>query len=647
MPARRLSPAVVSGLADEYLATTPWDRMRLDVFAESIGICRNTARALLQPRRWADMTSAARAARFDAALKELEADAEHITLRRVALHLRANPNSIGALYTGYIRGLPPIRARRDRVAEAYARVLAEARWREDASIARVRAAAEVVLSGFPDLSANFWRRRALLPKGPKPVLDPSIGIVAPDGGAPLLRSRLRADIASVIWDAYQTECGRPGRPASAARSRFNCFLAAGRLLGTAVPDVRRTTLRDLQSAWLTHDLTTSTLQSARQGLQEVLDLLVGAAIEGADLNGGHVAAAAEWLAGLGIPERRSSEAALTAAESDALVAACGAVIQEASEEAARSGIDGSRGPLWAPAVSDWGLALLILVARFTGLRSQSLTMMRSEDLLEVGPSTYGLVWRHDKKLEEHLAFVPASVGVLMQSYASALTPIRDELAIDQLFVGPGPGGMWAPISAPGLAHRIQGFVRRRVPALADTSIDLSPAILRRTFATRALAEGRSIFAIAAQLGHKTIVTTLGYVRYDRREHPGQVASALDRFGRIVLDRWKSPVLLEDLDADEASALAADAPSHDCVVGLCRCEECVFVASGETPPPCQSCQFLATSPAFFPAWELDLARRKARVEALSADAALGTVAASEAAQIAEIARIFAYLQERVI
>ena len=188
-------------------------------------------------------------------------------------------------------------------------------------------------------------------------------------------------------------------------------------------------------------------------------------------------------------------------------------------------------------------------------------------------------------------------------------------------------------------------MRRRLPALSDAGVGLSPLVLRRTFATRSLAEGRSIFAIAAQLGHAFISTTLGYVDFERRQHPVHVASALDRFGRVVLDRWKTPVLTSDLSEVERASILASAAPRDCGVGLCRCDQCVFIASDQTPPPCQGCEHLVTDPVFFPAWEHDLARRRRRIEELANDATLGTVAAAETAQLAEIERIYADLRAR--
>ena len=53
----------------------------------------------------------------------------------------------------------------------------------------------------------------------------------------------------------------------------------------------------------------------------------------------------------------------------------------------------------------------------------------------------------------------------------------------------------------------------------------------------------------------------------------------------------------------------------------------------------------TDPVFFPAWEHDLARRRRRIEELANDATLGTVAAAETAQLAEIERIYADLRAR--
>jgi hypothetical protein len=292
-------------------------------------------------------------------------------------------------------------------------------------------------------------------------------------------------------------------------------------------------------------------------------------------------------------------------------------------------------------VVDWGLALAILIGRFTGLRADSIATLQVSELGVVGKDTYAILWRHTKKAdpEERLAIVPASLAALLREYDAALAPLRAAIGTDRLFVRPGQSGHWAP--AAELTGAIRSFVARRIPTFAGLSISM----LRRTFATRALAEGRSLAAIAAQLGHAEIRTTLNYTRFEQTVHAVETRAALDRYGRVVLERWKVPALLAEIEPSERGDLERDANRRDCGVGLCRPGACVMLAEA-APPPCLACAHLATGPDFFPAWDHEIEGRRLRVIELErAKPPFLTVAANEVAQLAEIERIYADLKLR--
>src|SRR5205085_8988242 len=125
---------------------------------------------------------------------------------------------------------------------------------------------------------------------------------------------------------------------------------------------------------------------------------------------------------------------------------------------------------------------------------------------------------------------------------------------------------------------------------------LGSTILRRTYATRVLYELPSIAALQAQLGHNDARTTLAYVQHDRFEHPAQVDNALDAFGRKVLARWHTPILIEDLPDAERRALLSVRSAHEQDVGMC-CQRCCVKLDGNHLPPCSLCEHLVSGPEY--------------------------------------------------
>lgn len=531
--------------------------------------------------------------------------------------------------------LPP----NERLQAALELISASAATQDDMTRRMVERAAGTSFDRSPEVLAEFRRRKAGLPMGARSVQAEPGSI--PTGRGFLLSSGLRADVRTLMW-SYLEWSARTGR---AVRARFSNLRTAERVLVRHIPDVRGMRLPQLQRAWAHSDLAGHAAQNARSGLRDLLEVLVLDAIEDESLDGAELARCAEWLAQTRVSEPRPSERALTAAESDDLVAACLRSILAGHEKASSlpdlaAVSTHSRAHASASAIVDWGLALMVLVARFTGLRIESLARLRTADIHEIGPSTYGLTWRHGKKNEERMAVVPASVAFLMLEYARALDPVRRRLDTEVLFIRQGRGGTWAPADA-RMSHKVVVFIRRSSPGLDPEAATLTA--MRRTFATRALAEGRSIYAVAAQLGHVALSTTLGYVKWDRAEHAVETRGALDRFGRVVLDRWHRPRLAEELSESDRAGLYAQAAEVSCEVGLCSAGSCVMLDGPGAPPPCQACEHLVTDPGFFPAWENDLEHRRLRVMHLSGDARFGTVAASEEAQLAEIERIYADLR----
>lgn len=459
----------------------------------------------------------------------------------------------------------------------------------------------------------------------------------------LRRSALRPDVAELAWDVLRDEASYVGRAASNVRGRHASLRLAGVVLGAAIPDVNQLSLAALQTSWFHARLTGSRRRRARAGLLGVCDLLVARSVNSGS-SAVEFARCAEWLEGLAIGEHSATRTALSAEESDTLVSRCVAVI-DAGRERFAAGPDllgastNPRAANSAADIVDWGLALVLLVGRFTGLRAESIADLRVDELAEIGHDTFSVIWRHGKKAEERLAIVPAPLARLLGDYERSLRPVRAALGSDRLFLARSAEGHWGELRTVGIALR--SFTRRRLPGFESMSI----ALLRRTFATRSLAEGRSLAAIAAQLGHQHMATTVRYAQFERAEHAVETRTALDRYGRVVLERWNAPMLMSELEAAKQAEVRSEAQRRDCAVGICSENRCMMLDSGGAPP-CLACRHLVTEPAFFPAWEIELAMRRARIERLSAPGSdLLTVAASEAAQLAEIERIYADVRSR--
>jgi hypothetical protein len=168
--------------------------------------------------------------------------------------------------------------------------------------------------------------------------------------------------------------------------------------------------------------------------------------------------------------------------------------------------------------------------------------------------------------------------------------------------------------------------------------------MRRTYATRELYRGRNLWALRFQLGHEDIKTTLGYIKFDRYEHPAEVRDALDRHGRNILALWKKPLLLQNLDSEERTALLRLRNEREQDVGLCRHEHCLKAAAGN-PPPCSLCEHLVTGPEFFIAWDNELDRRERGIEELRTEYGSDHTVTQLSYQLEQFKANYAYLKGR--
>ncbi len=161
---------------------------------------------------------------------------------------------------------------------------------------------------------------------------------------------------------------------------------------------------------------------------------------------------------------------------------------------------------------------------------------------------------------------------------------------------------------------------------------------------RAFYELPSIAALQAQLGHNNPKTTLAYAQHDRFEHPAQVNHALDAFGRKVLVRWQTPIMIDDLSDAERLALLNVRNAHEQEVGICR-QKCCVKLNGDHLPPCSLCEHLVSGPEYLPFWERENVFRRQQLERLAQTSKAELQLAQMKGQYDRFLANYRYVQER--
>jgi integrase len=450
--------------------------------------------------------------------------------------------------------------------------------------------------GWVDLDAAVWDTRG--------------------GGGPLIeRRRLRADIADHAW-ALMREDLLSGEfsPATWDR-RFRGYILAGEMLGGIVPDITAATVEAVQRAWARYEGGVWKRKSARAAMVRLFSRLFELSKKCREVNGREMLLIAGWLTTIVVSRRaRPASEFLSSQELDAVIEGCLADIR-AGVNCVRAEAELKNGSRWvhyahdAGPVQNWITALMILVMVFTGLRRQSLLKMKVGDWVRIQPGWRALRWRHGKKREEKVLVLPEALAELLDLYVQLTQPLRSRLGTDALFFTVNGKGFWRAARPDScLFFSFRKFVKRHGLVRGMQSLPLSPQILRRTYVTRELYEGRSIWALRLQLGQESIETTADYAKLDRFEHPALTGPALDDYARKSLRLWRAPVQLTELTADERARLLSNKTERDQGVGLCRHDRCKKIDEGSLPP-CSLCEHLVTGPEFLPAWEDELSKRE--------------------------------------
>lgn len=433
----------------------------------------------------------------------------------------------------------------------------------------------------------------------------------------LRRDRLRPDIAAVAWPLLREEALTASPSAGTLSLHYDHCLALSKILGDVVPDIRALTLAALQQAWIRSEASVIVRQGARTMLMRMLEALITqSAADGAQNLQGY-AFALQWLRTLRLRESPPAKSYLSEEEFDHLID-CSlqdtlqglAYMQRLQSASGQEVVD--LHARYAEPVLNWGGGLIILIMAFTGLRRQSIVRLNVEDIAQIGPDVFALVWRHGKPGKQLVAVIPALVAEYLQYYISVTKSVRTYLGTQQIFFARNPSNRWDEMTVQRLDHACKAFASRHGLTHDGSPLRLGSTLLRRTYVTRALYELPNIAALQAQLGHNDAKTTLGYAQHDRFEHPDQVDGALDAFGRKVLARWYKPLLLDDLPDAKRKALLAARITHEQDVGMCLHDCCVKLDENHLPP-CSLCEHLLSGSEYLSAWEREKVRREQQLE----------------------------------
>lgn len=465
-------------------------------------------------------------------------------------------------------------------------------------------------------------RALILPEG-WVDLDGDVWDLRIGSGSRLNRKLLRKDVADIAWPLMRDDLLEKQLACGTVTAQFDGYRYAGELLGSEVPDVREATLERVQRAWLNYKANVVKLEKVRAALKRIFTHLYELSSKVSGIRGEEMFRIASWLY-TSVSTRRDSpnDDYLSDGEMSEVIECCLTDIK-AGLNFTEGGVDLLRFSTLkrrnggAAAVVEWASALMLLLMLFTGLRRQSVVNLQIDDWAEIRPGLFGLVWSHGKKREEQIAVLPTSVALLINQYVQRTARLRAELDTKSVFLTRSFLGYWnAQQKDSSPTQCLQVFAKRHGLERNGRPLKINCLILRRTYVTRELYLGRSIWALRLQLGHAHVQTTKLYAKFDLYEHAAEVGEALDQYGRQALTLWHHPLLLAELDPAERDQLLGLREERDQDVGVCRSDGCLKI-SGGGPPPCSLCEHLVTGPEFLQAWETEKKRRELDLERLRA------------------------------
>ena len=468
-------------------------------------------------------------------------------------------------------------------------------------------------------------------------LDADVWDLSSAGGNRLKRNLLRSDLAELAWTQLMDELLEGQSACATVAHHYYGYRWAGELLGREVPDVREATLEQVQRAWLNYKEKAGKRERACAALRRLFAGLCSPTEEVSDIDRREMLLIAGWLytSASGRPDT-PKEDFLSETEMDEVIACCLSDIK-AGLDFTETNVDlldlttRKKSKDSAAVVVNWGSALMLLLTLFTGLRRESVANFRLGDLVELRPGLFVLVWSHGKKREQKVAVLAGSVALLINQYIQRTTKLRRALGTENVFLTRSGLGYWS--GGQGQNHLrccLQDFIKRHGIVRDGKPLVLNTIVLRRTYVTRELYMGRSIWALRLQLGHSTVMTTRRYGKFDLLEHPAEVGAALDEYGRRSLALWHRPLLLAELEPAERDRLLGIEEGRDQDVGLCRHDGCIKISAG-SPPPCSLCEHLVTGPEFLKAWDDEQRGREVEMEELQSTPGAGQLLMQKSSQ----------------
>jgi integrase len=488
--------------------------------------------------------------------------------------------------------------------------------------------------GWVDLDADGWDLRS-------------------GGGSYLKRNRLRSDLADIAWTRMREELLEGQLACGTIAHHYDGYRWAGELLGSEVPDVREATLERVQRAWISYGEKPIKRQSACAALRRIFAGLYNRSAEVSGIDRREMLIISGWLyTSASVRLDAPKEDFLSETEMDAVIASC-LIDVKAGLDFTERNVDlldlptRTRAKDNAAVVVNWASALMLLLMLFTGLRRESVINLGLGDLVELRPGLFALVWTHGKKREQKVAVLATAVALLINSYIRRTADLRRALGTENVFLTRTRNAYWGAGQGKGYLQRcLQDFTKRHGIVRDENLLHLSSTILRRTYVTRELYMGRSIWALRLQLGHSSIRTTRRYGKFDLFEHPAEVGAALDEYGRRSLTLWHRPLLLAELEPAERDGLLGIKEVRDQDVGLCRHDGCIKISIGGLPP-CSLCEHLVTGPEFLKAWDVEQRGREAEMEELRSTPGAGQLLAQQSSQyeVFKMNRAFVMREER--
>jgi integrase len=284
----------------------------------------------------------------------------------------------------------------------------------------------------------------------------------PGIGKTLRCDHLRPDIAAVAWPLLREEALSVQLSAYTLSVHYQGCISVAKLLGEIIPDIQAITLNAIQQAWLRFEASNDVRKHLRTMLVRMLEALIVQGATDAMLNVQEYGRVVSWLRMINLSEPTSDKAYLSESEFDALLDGCLEDIVHGLAYTRRSGptVEQQTFDIHAEdvvSVFHWGVALIILVMAFTGLRRQSIARLTVDDIAQIGPEAFALAWRHGKPGKERIAIIPTLVAEHLYHYIHTTAPVRKHLKSQHIFLARNRSRRWDHMTVDRVTRAFDSF----------------------------------------------------------------------------------------------------------------------------------------------------------------------------------------------